>query len=66
MILVRTAILNFNSIDNLTPQLRFKLRLSAERLTYFAGFTESIMDEAGLDLALFDFFSYDVYYMIYL
>lgn len=36
MILIRPIILNFNSIGNLTPQLRFKLRISAERLTYFA------------------------------
>lgn len=57
MILVRTVILNFKSIGNLTPQLRFKLRISAEGLTYFAGFVESIMDEASLNLALFYFFS---------
>lgn len=57
MILVRTVILNFKSIGNLTPQLRFKLRISAEGLTYFVGFVESVMDEAGLNLALFDFFS---------
>lgn len=64
MILVRTVILNFKNIGNLTLQLRIKLRISTEGLTYFAGFVESIMDEAGLNLDLFDFFSYDMYYMI--
>lgn len=51
MMLLITIIFDFNSIRNLNPTVRVKLRISAERLLYFAGFVKQ--HEIGFDLLLF-------------
>lgn len=63
MMLLITIIFDFNSICNLKPTVRVKLRISAERLLYIAGFVKK--HETGLDLLLFILFLSHVF-MIYL
>ena len=63
MMLLITIIFDFNSIRNLNPPVIVKLRISAERLLYFAGFVKK--HENGLDLLLFFLFLSHVF-MIYL
>lgn len=63
MMLLITIIFDFNSIRNLNPTVIVKLRISAERLLYFAGFVKK--HENGLDLLLFFLFLSHVF-IIYL